>query len=93
MTDFIELFNMVFAVSKPAHADDAHASMDQTLAAAGIDSLDGLVMMMYLCELYGIDDKGSREWRPTTVREVYELVMAHKTREPVSVASAREQIR
>jgi hypothetical protein len=55
--NFIELFNMVSQVSRPAHAAESPAtSMDQKLAEINIDSLDGLIIGMYFCELYGIPD-------------------------------------
>ena len=68
--------------------------MEDSLQDIGIDSLDGLVMMMYLCELYGIPDNDeTKGWHPETVQEVYDLLMANKTKEPESVEKAREQIK
>lgn len=94
MIDFIELFNVVARVAKPAHMSFKPAeSMEDQMAELNIDSLDGLVMLMYFCELYGIDDETSKEWHPTTVQECYDLLMAHKTMEPESVEWAKEQIK
>lgn len=94
MIDFIELFNVVARVAKPVHMSFTHASaMDDKIADLGIDSLDGLVMMMYMTELYGIDDETCKEWHPTTVQEIHDLLMAHKTMEPESVEKAKEQIK
>ena len=92
--NFIELFNMVVRIAKPVHMSFKFATaMEESFADLNIDSLDGLVMMMYFCELYGIDDETSKEWYPTTVQELYDLLMAHKTLEPESVEKAREQIK
>jgi acyl carrier protein len=94
MVDFIELFNVVARVAKPAHMSFKLAeSMEDKMAELSIDSLDGLVMLMYFCELYGVDDETSKEWHPTTVQEVYDLLMANKTIEPESVEQAKEQIK
>jgi acyl carrier protein len=94
MIDFIELFNVVARVAKPAHMSFTPASsMEDKMADIGIDSLDGLVMLMYFCELYGVDDETSKEWHPTTVQECHDLLMAHKTMEPESVEKAKEQIK
>jgi acyl carrier protein len=94
MIDFIELFNVVARVAKPVHMSFTHASaMDDKIADLGIDSLDGLVMMMYMTELYGIDDAVCKEWHPTTVQEIHDLLIAHKTMEPESVEKAKEQIK
>jgi len=49
---------------------------------------------MYLCELYGIpDDDETKEWYPTTVQEVHDLLMSRKTKEVTSVEEAREAIK
>lgn len=94
MIDFIELFNVVARAAKPAHMSFKPAeSMEDAMAELSIDSLDGLVMLMYFCELYGVDDETSKEWHPTTVQEVYDLLMANKTIEPESVEKAKEQIK
>lgn len=94
MIDFIELFNVVARVAKPVHMSFTHASaMEDKIADLGIDSLDGLVMMMYMTELYGIDDETCKEWHPTTVQEIHDLLMTHKTMEPESVEKAKEQIK
>jgi len=91
--NFIELFNVVARVAKPVHMSFKPAeAMEDKMADLSIDSLDGLVMLMYFCELYGVDDETSKEWHPTTVQECYDLLMAHKTMEPESIEKAKEQI-
>jgi hypothetical protein len=91
--NFIELFNVVARVAKPVHMSFKPAeAMEDKMADLNIDSLDGLVMLMYFCELYGVDDETSKEWHPTSVQECYDLLMAHKTMEPESVEKAKEQI-
>jgi acyl carrier protein len=93
--NFIELFNMVAKVAKPVHMSFTPAtSMEDVIAELGIDSLDGLVMMMYLCELYGIpDDDETKDWHPLTVQECYDMMMSRKSIEPESVEKAKEQIK
>ena len=95
MTNFIELFNMVSDVARPAHAGAAPAkTMEDKLADIGIDSLDGLIMTMYFCELYGIpEDDETKDWHPTSVQEVFDYLMKRKTQEPESVEAAREAIK
>lgn len=92
--NFIELFNMVSQVSRPVHAKVAPASsMEDKLQDIGIDSLDGLMMTMYLCDLYGIpDDDETKGWHPTSVQEVFDYLERRKTMEPVSVEEARKAI-
>lgn len=93
--NFIELFNMVSDIARPAHAGEALAkSMDDKLADIGIDSLDGLVMTIYFCDLYGIpEDEETKDWHPASVQEVFDYLMRRKTTEPTSVEEARETIK
>jgi len=89
--NFIEIFNYVAKVARPAHAKTSIAeSMEDVFQEIGLDSLDGLVMLMYFDELYGIDDAVSKEWTPKSVQELYDLVMAHKTKEPASMEEVVE---
>jgi acyl carrier protein len=64
--------------------------MDDVFSDIGLDSLDGLVMLMYFDELYGIADEVSKEWSPKSVQELYDLVMASKTKEPASMEEVAE---
>ena len=84
--NFIEIFNVVARVAKPVHMSFKPAeALEDAMADLGIDSLDGLVMLMYFDEIYGIDDEVSKEWKPTTVQEIHDLIMANKTIEPESI--------
>ena len=88
---FIDIFNYVAKVARPAHAKVAIADkMDDQFQDIGLDSLDGLVMLMYFDELYGIADEVSKEWSPKSVQELHELLMANKTKEPVSMEEVAE---
>ena len=92
--DFIELFNQVARVAKPLHADFNNAkAMNDKMAEIGIDSLDGLLIMMFFCEIYGIDVELTKEWYPTTLQEFYDLIDANKTTEPTSIEEAIKAIK
>ena len=89
--NFIEIFNYVAKVARPAHAKQSIAeSMDDSFQDIGLDSLDGLVMLMYLTDIYGIGEETSKEWSPKSVQEVYDLLMAHKTKDPESMEEVIE---
>ena len=91
MIEFIEIFNHVARVARPAHTKVAIAkSMEEAFQDLGLDSLDGLVMLMYFDDIYGIDDAVSKEWAPTSVQELHDLVMANKTKEPASMEEVVE---
>lgn len=92
--EFIELFNNIARVAKPAHPHFNNAKlMSDKLIDIDIDSLDCLLMMMFFCELYGIDPEITKEWYPTTVQEFYDLLYANKTTEPSSIEEAIEAIK
>jgi acyl carrier protein len=89
--DFIEIFNYVAKIARPAHSMPSIAqSLDDQFVDIGLDSLDGLVMLMYFDELYGIADEVSKEWTPKSVQELHDLVMANKTKEPASMEEVAE---
>jgi acyl carrier protein len=89
--NFIEIFNYVAKIARPAHAKQSIAeAMEDEFQDIGLDSLDGLVMLMYFDELYGIDDAISKDWTPKSVQELHDLVMAHKTKEPASMEEVVE---
>jgi acyl carrier protein len=90
--NFLELLNAVAKLARPIHFETVSIiEMETPFQEIGIDSLDGLVMMMYLTELYGIEEEVCKEWSPKTPQEMYDLLMTHKTREPASVEEAMEQ--
>ena len=91
MIEFIEIFNYVAKVARPAHAKVAIAdAMENTFQEIGLDSLDGLVMLRYFDDLYGIEDAVSKEWTPASVQELHDLVMENKTNEPASMEEVAE---
>jgi len=89
--NFIEIFNYVAKVARPAHAKASIAeAMEDQFVDIGLDSLDGLVMLMYFDDLYGIPDAVSKEWSPKSVQELHDLVMGSKTKEPASMEEVAE---
>lgn len=94
MIDFIKLFNATARISKPMHPDfDNAKDLDNKLQDIDIDSLDSLLIGLYLCELYGIPEDKGKELSPVTIREIYDFLMAHKTKEPESLEAAIEAIK
>jgi len=93
--DFIKLFNVVSDVARPAHVGENPAkTMKDTLSDIGIDSLDTLVLSMYLCELFGIpDDDKTKAWRPVSVQDFFDYLMLRKTQQPESIEAALAAIK
>lgn len=94
MVDFLELFNKVARVARPAHHGYVpYESMERRFEEGDLDSLDMLMMSMYMSDIYGIADEVAKEMRPETIQEMHDLIMQHKTQEPESVKAALEMIK
>lgn len=91
--NFLDLFNKVARVARPAHSDlTPLTSLDQQIKDSELDSLDTLVLCMYMAELYGVSDEASKEMLPQTPQELLDFLNVHKTTEPTSVEAAVESI-
>ena len=94
MKDFLELFNGVARVARPAHHEFIPVeSMDEKFVETCFDSLDMLMIAMYFAIIYDIDDEVAKEMRPETVQEMFDLIQKHKRQDPESVAAALEMIK
>ena len=94
MTNFIELVNHVVRVAKPASPDFNNVkTLGDALKDCGIDSLDWLIVMIYLCEIYGIPEAIGKEFYPVTIQDLHDLLMQHKTREPETLDEALSYIK
>jgi acyl carrier protein len=92
--NFIDLFNAVVSVAKPMNVDFVPVkSMKDKMTNIGIDSMDSLIIGIYFCELYGVSENIGKHWNPTSVQELYDLLMQHKTKEPESVETAIASIK
>lgn len=86
MIDFIELFNKVARVARPAHHEFVPvASMDEKFTDTCFDSLDMLLIGMYMAEIYDIDDAIAKELHPESMQEMLEEINKHKKRDPESI--------
>ena len=79
--NFIELLNGVIHLAKPVSAEQSFAkSMDDRLIDLQLDSLDTIMLSMYLGEIYGISEDTMREMKVETVAELMAFLDEHKTR-------------
>lgn len=94
MIDFIELFNKVARVARPAHHEFIPVkSMEERFTETCFDSLDMLMIAMYMSEIYDIDDAIAKELKPETVQEMLDEINKHKKRDPESIEWAVELIK
>lgn len=92
--DFLELLNKVARVARPAHHEyNPIESMDTKFDESDLDSLDMLMVGMYMAMIYDIDDEVAKELLPTTPSEMLGDIEKHKKRDPESIEAALEMIR
>jgi hypothetical protein len=92
--DFLELLNKVARVARPAHHEFIPIeSMEERFEETCFDSLDMLMIGMFMGMIYDIDDEISKEFQPEIVQELYDFIQLHKTRDPDSMVWALEQIK
>lgn len=92
--DFVKLFNEVARAAKPAHANFQEITdEEEPLKNTHIDSLDALLIGIFLCEIYGIPEEVGKNMKPTTIKEYREFMEANKTQEPESIEKALELIK
>lgn len=87
--DYLKLLNGVARQVKPAQSAfrDA-ASLDDKMADTGLDSLDSVLMAVYVCEIFGIPEESGKTFSPQTFGDIAAFAQTHATRIPASVEEA-----
>ena len=94
MMEFIELLNMVAREARPSFRDLSPIDrMDMPFTDTEIDSLDGLMVVMYMSIIYDIEDDLVKDFHPETPQQLFDFLLEHKKRDPVSVEEAKEMIK
>lgn len=92
--DFLELTNKIARIAKPAHAEfNPLEGIHDSFADAGLDSMDVLVLCMYMAEIYGVSEEASKEMQPKTPNDLLLFLSDHGTKLPSSVEAAVESIK
>jgi acyl carrier protein len=90
----IELFNGIIGVITPVNSMGAVAtSLDQSLADTGLDSLDLLMMGIYLSDIYGVPEEIAKTMQATTVNDMFLFMEQQATKTPTSVHDAIASIK
>lgn len=91
--DYLRLFNEIIKIATPLNSNKAEVtSLEQLLADTGLDSLDLLMVGIYLAEVYGVSEEVAKQMQPKTVSDMVEYMKTHKTKEPLSVEEAIKSI-
>lgn len=92
--NFLDLLNAVARVAKPAHQDLRPIdNVDTPFTDTDIDSLDGMMIVMYFSIIYGIPDEEVKEFHPKTPKELKEFVVFNHRSTPASIEEAMEMIK
>ena len=87
--DYLHLFNEVIKVATPLNSNKATAtSLDQLLIETGLDSLDLLMVTIYLAEIFGVSEEITKQVQAKTVGDLINYMHSNKTKEPASVEEA-----
>lgn len=87
--DFLELVHEVGKLAKPMHSDTLEKpDWESPFNELGFDSLDLLIVGLYMCDIYGIPEEIGKTMQVKNVTELKAFVDQHKTKEPDSVATA-----
>ena len=79
--DKIELFNALIPIITPVNSNKAHASsLDENLAETGLDSLDMLIMAIYLGDIYGVPEDTLKQLQPVIVLDLFNFMEQNKTK-------------
>lgn len=87
--DHVALFNELIKVIKVVGGEEARAtSKDDNFTDIGLDSLDIVMLHMYVSELYGLDDEATKNIPVNTVEAAFTYAEKHGTRKPKSIEEA-----
>ena len=92
--NFLDLLNEVARVARPAHNEFVPVtSMDESFTEACFESMDMMMIGMYMAMIYNIDDDIAKELRPETPAQMLAEIEQHKTQDPESIEAAMELIK
>jgi acyl carrier protein len=87
--DHVALFNELIKVIKVVGGEETRAtSKDDNFTDIGLDSLDIVMLHMYVSELYGLDDEATKNIPVNTVEAAFTYAEKHGTRKPKSIEEA-----
>lgn len=91
---FLDLLNAVARVARPAHHEFVPiTSMDEKFEESCFDSMDMMMIGMYMSMIYNIDDDIAKDLRPETPAQMLAEIEQYKTQDPESLEAAMELIK
>jgi acyl carrier protein len=98
--DKIKLMNHVIKLARPISADELEiTNLDVEMKDTGLDSLDFLMIGIYLGDVYGVSEENLKELQPKqpleneepqtfTVRDIFKYMENHATQHPATLEEA-----
>lgn len=94
--DILEILHGVVKLARPVSADEIKIeSLDTLLKDTGLDSLDFLMVGVYLSDIYGVPEQTLKEMKmdeTSTLRDMVNYMLLHATKQPTSVKEALASI-
>jgi len=92
--DRIALFNELLKIIKVIGGENVEAkSENDSIKDIGLDSLDIVMLCMYLSELYGLSEEKAKDIPIDTIKKAFDYAESRGTQKPESVESAIEAIK
>ena len=98
--DKIELMNHIISLARPVSAEELKiTTLDIEMKDTGLDSLDFLMVGVYLGDVYGLSEEDLKAMQPKppeegeepksfTVRDIFNYVEKHATKTPATLKEA-----
>jgi acyl carrier protein len=92
--DKLALFNELISLVTPVNSMGAKAqSLDDNLGDTGLDSLDLLMMGIYLGDIYGVEEEVLKTLQPITVNDMFVFMEQHATKTPTNLQEAMDSVK
>ena len=92
--DKLELFNSLIGIVTPVNSMGAKAeALSDPLSETGLDSLDLLMMGIYLSDIYGVPEEIAKTMQPTTIGDMFTFMEEHATKTPTNIHDALDSVK
>lgn len=92
--DFLKLLAAATKIAKPFHEGSADITdMDTLFVDVGVDSLDMLMIGIYMLDVFGVPEEDAKTMGVSTPREMREFLLQYATLEVTDVDRAIAELK
>jgi acyl carrier protein len=95
--DLLQILNAAVKLARPVGADDIKIeSLDTPIKDTGLDSLDILMVSVYISDVYGVSEEDMKLMAfqvDSTIRDFMDFMIEHKTKDPQTLEEALKAIK